>query len=443
MAKKFGKKRIIISVLVLLVVLGCVVGLGPLLRHMDASKTNSDSPETPVVSAEPMMEEDYTKALALFESGDYEGAKAVFEALGDYKDSKEYLDECDNIAAAVGMLEAGDFFAAWDAFEALDRYADSQVKIEECREGIYNSALQDMILSEFETAKEKFEKLGEYKLSQIQLANCTERLAAEAEFKGNSAIVYHAWADDFDEGNIYIHTRGYFYVPKEVTEETAWIIYFPGGVGIGQNLSVESVWLEHTLFNPNAIVIWLWDNGFCDMPRFVLEDVWELMKQLALECDIWFHDVATVGSSNGCYCAIMAAEELYSNFGVKVDNVIAFDPGLEWDEPEVLERVLLDDEQSDMLAEAGTMLYLMEQHDFTDYFTEKAPIMDMLEHGINIVIVECVNDGHNHIGPDGIRAGAYQFAINEQDHLDSDQYTFWTVYADGSKEPYSRNNTDK
>ena len=36
-------------------------------------------------------EQDYTSAIALIASGDYAGAKALFEKLGDYKDSKEYL----------------------------------------------------------------------------------------------------------------------------------------------------------------------------------------------------------------------------------------------------------------------------------------------------------------------------------------------------------------
>ena len=36
-------------------------------------------------------DQDYTNALALIEAGDYTAAKALFEKLGDYKDSEEYL----------------------------------------------------------------------------------------------------------------------------------------------------------------------------------------------------------------------------------------------------------------------------------------------------------------------------------------------------------------
>ena len=33
---------------------------------------------------------DYQKAVELYEAGGYEGAKAAFEALGEYEDSAEY-----------------------------------------------------------------------------------------------------------------------------------------------------------------------------------------------------------------------------------------------------------------------------------------------------------------------------------------------------------------
>ena len=48
----------------------------------------------------------------------------------------------------------------------------------------------------------------------------------------------------------------------------------------------------------------------------------------------------------------------------------------------------------------------------------------MIESGANTVVVECVNDGHNHIGPDAIRAGVFQFAINQQEELNSEGFIF-------------------
>lgn len=456
-----SKKTIIISVLVLLAAVVCAVGAGPLMRYIKADEIkyeearhllNTGDFESARVkfeelseigyadSADMIVECDYTEAVTLFEGGEHEKAKLAFEELEGYKESAFFIRECEYYAV-LDAFEAGDWFAAWEGFEVFSDHEGSEEKIEQCIDNIYNEALQDMIHSEFETAQAKFEKLGDYKLSKIQLANCVERIEAEAAFEKNELLIPYRKVQHFDEGSIYIDPLGYYYVPDEVTEETAWLVYFPGGGGTGRNLSIESVWLEHTMFNPDAVMIWLWDNGFWDVPGFVGGKLWDMMKQIALECDIWIHDFATVGSSNGCYPAMMAAAEFYRQVGITVDNVLAFDPGLEWDG--VMEIVMLDDEQCELLAESGSTVYLLEQHDFTEYFTTKEPIVEMLEYGADIIIVECKNDGHNHIGPDAIRAGAFQYVINQQDAFDSDGFTFWKVYADGSKEPFTRESVTK
>jgi len=453
-------KIIIIITVVALLAAVCVAGYGPLMRYIKADEIKYEEAcallnagdfkaargkfeELSAIgygnSADMIFECDYAEAVSIFESGDYDKARAAFVELDGYGESDSFINECDWFAA-LSIFESGDWFAAWEAFEDFEGREEAAEKIDQCRENIYNEAVQDMICSEFEAAQEKFEKLGDYGQSEMQLANCIERIEAEAEYEKPEVLTYVRRVEEFDEGIIYIHQMGYIYVPNEVSEETAWLVYFPGGAGTGRNLSLESVWLEHTMFNPDAVMIWLWDNGFWDVPGFVGGKLWDLMKQVALECDIWFHDIATVGSSNGCYPAIMAVPELYRQVGVAVDNVLAFDPGLEWDG--VMEIVLLDEEQCELLAESKATVYLLEQHNFTEYFTKKEPIMDMLEHGADIIIVECKNDGHNHIGPDAIRAGAFQYVINEQDHFDSDWFTFWKVYPDGSKEPYSRSSVN-
>ena len=44
---------------------------------------------------------DYKKAMSLYEAGEYEQAIAAFEALADYKDSVQKIDECKYGAAVI------------------------------------------------------------------------------------------------------------------------------------------------------------------------------------------------------------------------------------------------------------------------------------------------------------------------------------------------------
>ena len=425
------KKIALFSALIAMAVLAAGI-----IKYTNARKEElrlAQEEQEKIIAAQMQMEQAYADAIELYEKGEYSKAKEAFEELGDYEECEQYIYDC-NYFEAVAILDTEDWFAAWEALEKFEGYADADENIELCRENIYNSAIEDMYCSEFESARDKFKKLGDYKRSEKQLELCIERIADEGAFEQNELITPYRYVTDFEEGSMYICPLGYYYIPNEITENTAWSIYFPGGTGTGYNLSIESVWQQHTQFNADAVMIWLYDNGFWDISGYVRTTLWDMMKQLALECDIWFHDVATIGSSNGCFSAIMAAPELYRE-GITVDNVLAFDAGHEW---EVQDLILLNEEQMELLAESKTTVYLMEQHNFTDYFTEVGPVMDLIDSGSDIIIVECRNDGHNHIGPDSIRAGGILYVINQQNQFDSDGFTFWKVYSDGSKEAFVR-----
>jgi DUF2075 family protein len=49
--------------------------------------------QTTTVEEQDQNAKDYSEALSLLENGNYEGAKALFEKLGDYKDAQEYLSK--------------------------------------------------------------------------------------------------------------------------------------------------------------------------------------------------------------------------------------------------------------------------------------------------------------------------------------------------------------
>lgn len=363
-------------------------------------------------SAEKVLACDYLAATELMADGEYEAAKSAFTALGDYSDSADMCMRCDYLSAQA-LMDGGDYAGAVGIFQTLGGYEDSELKAETCLAGMYEAAKLHMRNSRFQSAAEVFELLGDYKDSTRQLNNCQERLAAEAAFTGNELFVSYNIVDYFHNGTLYRNPLGYIFVPDEVNADTAWLVYFPGGNGFGVNLNVPCVYMEHQMFSPNAVMIYLFDNGWFDMRGFTIT-LEELMKQAALECGIWFHDVVTVGSSNGCYPAMIASPVLYSEAGITVDAVVAFDPGNEWD---TVDFALLTPEESDTMAEAGTRVYLLEQRDFSSYAMTVSPVADLVHHGCDIIVVECDNDGHNHIGPDAIRAGFYDWAMGQVDGL--------------------------
>ena len=363
-------------------------------------------------SAEKMLQCDYFTSVELLEDGEYEAAKAAFTALGDYEDSAELCARCDYLSARE-LMSGGDYAGAVGLFQSLGGYEDSSLMAEQCLEGMYTAAKLHMRNSEFDLAAEVFKLLGDYRDSSRQLNNCQERIAAEAAFTENLLFAKYNIVDYFHNGTLYGNPLGYIFVPDEVNADTTWLVYFPGGNGTGINLNVPCVYMEHQMFSPNAVMIYLFDNGWFDMRGFTLT-LEELMKQAALECGIWFHDVVTVGSSNGCYPAMIASPVLYSEAGITVDAVVAFDPGNEWD---TADYALLTPEESDTMAEAGTRVYLLEQRDFSSYAMRVPPVADLVRHGNDIIVVECDNDGHNHIGPDAIRAGFYDWAMGQLDGL--------------------------
>lgn len=67
---------------------------------------------------------DYKKAAVAYEAGDFEQARSMFEALGDYRNSADLLTDCD-YQLAKALYDSSDFAAAAPALEALGDYKDS------------------------------------------------------------------------------------------------------------------------------------------------------------------------------------------------------------------------------------------------------------------------------------------------------------------------------
>lgn len=108
----------------------------------------------------------YKKAETLLESGQYEEASAAFEALGDYKDSQQRIEDCKtaeieaDYQAANELVEEGRFEDAITTFENLGDYKDSKDRITEVK---YLSAIALENAGNYDEAIAAFQELGNYK----------------------------------------------------------------------------------------------------------------------------------------------------------------------------------------------------------------------------------------------------------------------------------------
>lgn len=86
----------------------------------------------------------YGEAEALFDAGSYEEAKTLFTELGDYENSAKYLTECD-YNQANSLLEAGDYESAISIFETLGDFNDSAEKLQAAYTAIMEQKYGDVL----------------------------------------------------------------------------------------------------------------------------------------------------------------------------------------------------------------------------------------------------------------------------------------------------------
>lgn len=129
------------------------------------------------------VQKDYSAAIKLFETSEYEQAITAFADLGDYKESYIYFLRS-KYEFAHQLMKEGDYESAATIFEELSelKVLDSAQQLLDCR---YNYAKQLAQHGEYVRAKTLFSALGEFSDSkkQIDLIDVEINKLSEHEFK--------------------------------------------------------------------------------------------------------------------------------------------------------------------------------------------------------------------------------------------------------------------
>ena len=179
------KKKILIIVLIVAICLAGIFAVSNFVHQKDQEKA-------------------YNNAIELYEAGDYEQAKELFDQLADYEDSSDWSAKCSDeiqnekeLASrydkAVYFLENGGFKSAVEEFKALGEYSDSaeMLKIAETYYDTYKQLV-------------KCDKEGDYIGAKEALNKIADRLDEETYEKYSDYIEsYGPWVGsyEFDSGD--------------------------------------------------------------------------------------------------------------------------------------------------------------------------------------------------------------------------------------------------
>ena len=100
----------------------------------------------------------YAIANGKMNAGSYDEAISMFDSLGEFKDSKDLINEC-NYRKAERLFDSEDYETAGKLFDTLSGYKDSKEKKQECD---YIRADQLFENKEYEEAADAFEDLNTY-----------------------------------------------------------------------------------------------------------------------------------------------------------------------------------------------------------------------------------------------------------------------------------------
>ena len=174
LAKTAKKRKIVWTISITLTVLILLSGLTFGLTYNDYIK--------PAIA--------YRSAESLLEAGKYDEAKDAFSALGDFKDSKDKVNECGyakTYSEAMGEIDQKDYKAAIAKFDSLEKvkYSDAAEKLKEYS---YLYAIELLNNKDYEEALEYLEKCKDYKDAADRIKECNEKVKEASYKKANNDL---------------------------------------------------------------------------------------------------------------------------------------------------------------------------------------------------------------------------------------------------------------
>ena len=280
----------------------------------------------------------------------------------------------------------------------------------------YEHAKELLYTRQFGEAKKAFKELGNYRDSLELLAMCTTYPDNEPMFSGKLT------ADEqidkiYPKGKLYKHYYGLFYVPDEVNAKTSFVLYHSGGSGEENYLYYSGLYryFGEYGYEPNSVIFFT-DNSGLNRYEAKNREMFAIFQQIAFERGTIVHDVSAIGSSSGSFTAMKAAASWYQDYGIRMTNVCNLDAGVDW-----VDARVLNDEECDIVAKTGTIIYCFEQ---PDTGMNRPPIKRMVDHGVQTYIVACRHDNHNTISVNAYVYGIFSWSGGADFDLPDYEYQF-------------------
>ena len=222
---------------------------------------------------------------------------------------------------------------------------------------------------------------------------------------------------EYEGGTLYVHPDWtcLYYIPHHTDENTAFMLYYCGG-GEGEDYIYYSG-LYHYFedYQPNCIMVFTRESGY----NWMYEKnriMFNVLRHLAYDTGTTISRLSVTGSSAGCYTAMKAAAQYYTEYGIPVYSVCTFDTGLYWQDP----QHNLTAEECQTIADAGTMMFLFEEKDVTD---SVPAIRQMIEYGVKTCIVGCEHENHSVISQNAYVYGLFSWSVGDDMTLPTEEYT--------------------
>ena len=179
----------------------------------------------------------YSRAEAMLERGEYDGARQVFEALGDYKDAAAQVEEAEKglvYLDAQALLEQGKYREALERYGTISEFENTQDKILETK---YLLAVELLEQEERREARAILEEIGSFRDAEMLL----EQLKREMAYDQAAAYMTN---ENYTEAAEQFRALGEFRDAAEKAEECQRLGEVKAAYEEGHSQFKDGKWLE-------------------------------------------------------------------------------------------------------------------------------------------------------------------------------------------------------